>query len=111
MRTGGAGLSQSSQFLHAAAKAGPAISTGAIGCSTRGGVFCNGTTIGRICAAAAKTKLANIARAVDVDYAARCGRWRVHGEPADDFRDLVGRGDSAKGNVGNDLRPAASLQI
>ena len=45
IRTGGAGLSHSSQSLQAAAKSGPLVSIGAIGFSICGGGFCSGMTI------------------------------------------------------------------
>src|SRR5438034_11343557 len=113
MCTGGAGFAQSSQSLHAAAKAGPAVSIGAgAGCSTLGGVLPRGTTIGSSCAAAAAiASLANIAGAVDVDDAAGRRCRRVDCQPADHLCDLVRRGDTAEWNVGDDLRTASALQI
>src|SRR6185369_13835626 len=111
IRTGGAGLSHSSQSLQAAAKAGPAVWIGALGCSTCGGGFWSGTTIGSSCAAATNAKLPNIARAVDVDHAAGCGRRRLGRQPADGLGDLVGRSHPAERDVGDDLRPAAAGQI
>src|SRR6266550_6434652 len=103
MRTGGAGLSQSSESWHAAANAGPAVATGAIGCSTCRGVFCSGTTIGNMVGRAASrsaSALADIAGAVDVDDASsrRCGG--VDRQPADRLGDLVGGGDAAERDVG-----------
>src|SRR5438046_9371074 len=108
MRTGGAGLFQSSQSLHVAAQRGPLVSIGARGCSIRRG-WPSGTTIPW--AAARKARLANIAGAVDVDDAAGRRRRCVGGEPADDLGDFVGRGDAAERNVGDDLGAAAALEI
>src|SRR3954470_10804146 len=112
MRTGGAGFSQSSESLQASAHSGPAVSIGAIGAATRGGGLPNGIEIwAATSSAGATTALANIAGSVDVDDAAgRRGR-RVGRQPADRLRDLVGRGDPAEWDVGDDLGPAAPLQI
>jgi hypothetical protein len=61
--------------------------------------------------AAASNRLPNIARAVDVDDAARRRGGRIDRQPADHFRDLVGGRDAAERDVGDDLRPAAPGEI
>src|SRR5690348_14503885 len=108
MRTGGAGLSQSSQSLHVSANCGPAVSIGAIGFSTIAGGLPSGTTI---CAAANKARLTNVAGSIDVDDAAGGGGGCVDRQPADHLGDLVGRGDAAERDVGYDLGAPAALQI
>src|SRR4051812_21570465 len=112
MRTGGAGFSQSSESLQASAHSGPAVSIGAIGAATRGGGLPNGIEIWAArSSAGAMTALANIAGAIDVDDAAGRRSRRVDRQPANRLRDLIGRGDSAERDVGDDLGAAASLQI
>src|SRR4051812_20897652 len=111
MRTGGAGFSHSSEPSHAASNAGPAVSIGAMGWSIFGGVFCSGMEMIGTCAAIARNSLANIAGAVDVDDAAGSGSRRFGRKPADHFGDLVGACDTPQRDVGDDLGPAAPLQI
>src|SRR5204863_4724172 len=110
MRTGGAGLSQSSESLHSAAKTGPAVSIGARGCSmTRGGLP-SGIEICDPRRTAARIS-ANIARAVDIDHAAGGRSGSVGRKPADRLGYLVGRGNAAERDVGDDLSAPAALQI
>src|SRR5690349_4853893 len=112
MRTGGAGLVHDSGSFapsHSTAQRGPSLWIGARGCSmTRGRP--NGITIPWK-AATSRTVLANIAGSVDVNDAASRGRRRLRGQPADYLGDLVGRRDAAERDVGDDLRPAAALQV
>src|SRR3954451_20212831 len=109
MRTGGAGLSHASESLHASAHKGPDSSIGARGASTCGGGLPSGIEID--CAAKKNARLTNIACSIDVDHAASRGGGRIDRQPADGLGDFVGRGDAAEGDVGDDLRAAAALQI
>src|SRR6478736_4127576 len=108
MRTGGAGLFQSADPSQAAAHSGPAGSIGPAGCSMTFG-WSSGMTI--CCAAARKARLTNIAGAVGVDDASSRRGGRIDRQPADHLSDLVGAGDPAERDVGDDFRAAAAFQI
>src|SRR5215207_13183 len=112
MRTGGAGLSQSSLSSQIASNSGPAISTGARGCSIcLGGLPSGNVNTGDWAAASHNARLANIARAVHVDGRAG-GRGRRFGrEPADNLGDFGRAGDAAERDVGKDRSAAAAGQI
>src|SRR5436190_22200133 len=82
MRTGGAGLSQSSESLHSAAKTGPAVSIGARGCSMTRGALPSGIEICEPRRTADRIS-ANIARAVaSTDEVAETIRWLATDAPA-----------------------------
>src|SRR3954452_11425146 len=112
MRTGGAGLSQSSESPQASTHSGPAVSIGALGCSIWSGGLPSGIEIWSAASSTGPSNaLANITRAVDVNNAPGRRSRSVGRQPTDGLGDLVGGRDPAERNVGDDLRSAAASQI